>query len=255
VTRPRVLVTRAREQADGLARELVAAGLEPVLVPTIAVEVDPPGGELDRRVRGLGAYRWVVTSSANGARAVVAASRRVGTEPTGTRWAVIGPATRRVLEAAGIATDFQPNHASAAVLGAELPIEPRDRVLVIRGDLADDELVFRLRARGAEADDVVAYRTREAPESSRRLLGEAMTGGSIAAVAFTSGSTVRGLVALGRVVSIDVIAIPAICIGPETADEARAAGFRILAISATPESAALAATSAIALAAHSEVTS
>ena len=255
MTRPRVLVTRAREQADGLARKLVAAGLEPVLVPTIAIELDPPDGELDRRVRGVAAYRWVVTTSANGARAVFAAGRRVGTAPTGTRWAVIGPATRRVVEAEGIAIDFQPSRATATVLGLELPTEPRDRVLVIRGDLADEELVFRLRARGAEVDEVVAYRTCEAPESSRRLLGEAVTRGPIAAVTFTSGSAVRGLVALGRVESIDVLAIPSICIGPETADEARSAGFGILAISATPESAALAATAAMALAARSEVTS
>jgi uroporphyrinogen-III synthase len=255
MTRPRVLVTRAREQADGLAGELVAAGLEPVLVPTIAIQLDPAGGELDRRVRSVGSYRWVVTSSANGARAVVAAGRRVGTELTGPSWAVIGPATRRVLEAEGTAVEFQPSHAAASVLGAELPIEARDRVLVIRGDLADEQLVFRLRARGAEVDEVTAYRTCEAPETSRRLLGEVMRGGPIAAVAFTSGSTVRGLVALGRVESIDVLAIPSICIGPETADEARAAGFRILAISATPEAAALAATSAVALATRSEVTS
>jgi uroporphyrinogen-III synthase len=253
--RPRVLVTRAREQADGLARELVAAGLEPVLVPTIAIELAGPGGELDRRVRSLRSYRWVVTSSANGVRAVVAAGRRVGTEPGAAPWAVIGPATRRILEAEGIPIGFQPSIATATVLGAELPIEPRDRVLVIRGDLADEELVFRLRARGAEVDEVIAYKTSEAPQASRRLLAEVMTRGPIAAVVFTSGSTVRGLVALGRIESIDVLAIPSICIGPETADEARAAGFRILAISATPEAEVLAATSAIALAAHSEVTS
>jgi uroporphyrinogen-III synthase len=255
VTRPRVLVTRAREQADGLARELMAAGLEPVLVPTIAIELDPPGGELDRRARSLGSYRWVVTSSTNGARAVVAACRRIRTERAETSWAVIGPATRRVLEQEGIAIHFQPSLAAATALGTELPLEPRDRVLVIRGDLADEALVFRLRARGAEVDEVVAYRTREAPESSRRLLERALTHGPIDAVAFTSGSTVRGLVALGHVQSIDVRCIPSICIGPETADEARAAGFRILATSAIPESAALAATSAAALATRSEVTS
>jgi uroporphyrinogen-III synthase len=250
-----VIVTRAREQAGGLARELDGAGLEPVLVPTIAIELAAPGGELDRRIRGLGTYRWVVTTSANGARAAVAACRRLGTEARGTRWSVIGPATRRLLEAEGIGIDFQPSVATATVLGAELPIEPRDRVLVIRGDLADEELAFRLRARGAEVDEVVAYRTREAPDSSRRLLGEAMTRGPIAAVTFTSGSTVRGLAVLGRVESIDVLAIPSICVGPETAADARSAGFRILAISSTPEAEALATTSAIALAIRSEVTS
>ena len=254
MTRPRVVVTRAREQADGLANELDAAGLDPVLVPTIAIELEPPGGELDRCASNLGSYRWVVTSSANGARAIAAAIGRVDADPEATRWAVIGPTTRGELEAAGIAVGFEPSHALATALGAELPIEPRDRILVVRGDLADEALALGLRDRGADVDDVVAYRTREAPESSRHLLRDAVTHGPIAAVAFTSGSTVRGLVALGRAESIDVRSIPSVCIGPETADEARAAGFRILAVPATPDAGALAATSAIALAIRSEVT-
>ena len=91
---------------------------------------------------------------------------------------------------------------------------------------------------------MIAYRTREAPESSRALLRRGDGRGPIAAVVFTSGSTVRGLVALGQAESIDVGSIPAVCIGPETADEARAAGFRILAVSPTPDAAALAATTA-----------
>jgi uroporphyrinogen-III synthase len=72
--------------------------------------------------------------------------------------------------------------------------------------------------------------------------------GSIAAVVFTSGSTIRGLLSLGEAESIDVRSFPAVCIGPETADEARAAGFRILAISPTPTSSALATSTASALA-------
>ena len=133
-------------------------------------------------------------------------------------------------------------------MAAELPVGRGDRVLVIRGDLADEELVVGLRARGAEVDDVVAYRTREAPETSRVLLRGALSGGPIAAVVFTSGSTVRGLVALGRDESIDVLSMPCVCIGPETAEEARAAGFQIVAVSPAPDSAALAAAIARALA-------
>jgi uroporphyrinogen-III synthase len=64
---------------------------------------------------------------------------------------------------------------------------------------------------------------------------------------FTSGSSVRGLVALGRHESIDVLSIPSVCIGPETADEARAAGFRILAVSPAQDALTLAATTARAL--------
>jgi uroporphyrinogen-III synthase len=120
-------------------------------------------------------------------------------------------------------------------MAAELPIDRGDRVLVVRGDLAGEELARALRLRGAAVDEVVAYRTREAPESSRPILRQALAGRAIAAVLFTSGSTVRGLAALARHEGLDVAHLPAICIGPETAGHARGAGFRILAVSPTPQ--------------------
>jgi uroporphyrinogen-III synthase len=155
--------------------------------------------------------------------------------------------TTRVLEHEGIEVGFQPSRSSGIAMSAELPLQVGDRVLVVRGDLADEELAIALRARGAEVDDVIAYRTSEAPESSRAPLRRAVSEGQLAAVALTSGSTVRGLVALGRAESLDVLSIPSVCIGPETADAARAAGFQILAISPTPDSVALAAATARAL--------
>ena len=243
----RVLVTRAADQAGELESALRDAGLDPIPVPTIAVEFEPFRGELDAAAGRLHAYRWVVTTSANGALAILEAAKRTRAHVDAPSWAAIGPATRRVLEQAGLEVEYQPSHATGIAMAVELPIEAGNRILVVRGDLAGDELAAALRARGAEVDDVIAYRTREAPESSGQLLRRAARDGPIAAAMFTSGSTVRGLVALGQAESIDVRSFPSICIGPETADEARLAGFRILAISPTPDPFALAAVTAAAL--------
>jgi hydroxymethylbilane synthase len=251
----RVLVTRAADQADELVSALRDAGLDPIPVPAIAIEFEPAGGDLDDAARHLGYYAWVVISSTNGARAILKAAERVFTPFEASRFAAIGSMTRRVLEREGVDVDFQPSMSSAAAMAAELPVRRGDRVLTVRGDLADEEVAVALRARGAEVDDVIAYRTRQAPESSRGLLRTATADGPIAAAVFTSGSTVRGLVSLGKAESIDVSSFPAVCIGPETADEARTAGFRILAVSPTPDSAALAAATAIALARQPQETS
>jgi uroporphyrinogen-III synthase len=43
------------------------------------------------------------------------------------------------------------------------------------------------------------------------------------------------------------MAIPAVCIGPETANEARGAGFQVIAVAPSQDAAALAATAASAL--------
>jgi hydroxymethylbilane synthase len=251
---PRLLVTRAADQAAELVSALRDAGLDPIPVPAIAIEFEPPRGDLDTAAGLLHTYRWVVITSTNGARAILQAAERILTELGAPSWAAIGPATRRALEHEGIEIELQPSQSSGIAMAVELPVAAGDRILVIRGDLADEELALALRARGAEVDDVIAYRTREAPESSRALLRSATADGPIAAVAFTSGSTVRGLMSLAKAESIDVRSFPAVCIGPETADQARAAGFRILAVSPTPDSAALAAATATALARKPEET-
>ena len=251
----RVLVTRAADQAAELASALRDAGLDPIPVPAIAIEFEPPRGDLDAAAGLLHTYRWVVITSANGARAILKAAERTLTELGAPSWAAIGPVTRRVLEDEGIEIELQPSQSSGIAMAVELPVDAGDRVLVVRGDLADEELAVALRARGAEVDDVIGYRTREAPASSRGLLRAATADGPIVAAAFTSGSTVRGLLSLGQAESIDVRSFPAVCIGPETADEARIAGFRILAVAPTPDAAALAAAAAIALARKPEETS
>ena len=250
----RVLVTRAADQADELVSALRDAGLDPVQVPAIAVEFEPPRGDLDAAAGLLHTYRWVLITSANGARAILTAAARILTKLGAPSWAAIGPATRRVLEDEGIEVELQPSQSSGIAMAGELPVVAGDRILVVRGDLADEGLAVSLRARGAEVHDVIAYRTREAPESSRGLLRTAAADGPIAATVFTSGSTVQGLVSLGNAEAIDVRSFPAVCIGPETADVARTAGFRVLAVSPTPDAAALAAATARALASQQEET-
>ncbi len=243
----RVLVTRPADQADELISALRDVGLDPVPVPTIAVELEPAGGDLDEAARCIRSYDWVVITSANGARAILKSAERVFTPFEATRWAAIGSATRHALEREGVDVDLQPGQPSAAALAVELPIRPGDPVLVVRGDLADEELPTALRARGAVVDDVVGYRTREAPEGSRSLLRRAFADGPIEALVFTSGSTVRGLTRLATAEAIDVTSVPAVSIGPETAAECRRAGFRVLAVAPSPTASALAGTTAAAL--------
>jgi uroporphyrinogen-III synthase len=243
----RVLVTRSSDQAGVLETALHGAGLTPVLVPAIAVDIDPPGGSLDATARRLPTFEWLVVTSANGARAILTAAARVFTTLEGPSWAAIGDATGEVLEREGIRIDFLPSRADARTLAAELPIRPRDAVAVFRGDLAGNELPHRLRDRGAGVTDVIAYRTIEAPLASGALLRSALAPGRPDAVAFASGSAVRGLVAIAQAEQLDVRCIPAVCIGSETAREAARCGFEVIATSATPDALSLAGTVAAAL--------
>ena len=250
--RGRVLVARPEAQSGELAAALVEAGLEPVLVPAIAIESHDDRTELGRAAARLASYRWVVVTSANGARAMLATSHvRPGLDAPGAPgWAAIGLATAAVLEERGVAVDFRSSMASADALARELPLDAGDRVLVVRGDLAGVRVADVLRGRGAAVDDVVAYRTREAPRSSRPLLRAAVRSAGLDAIVFSSGSTVRGLASLAADEGLDLSAVPAICIGPETTRAATEAGFRNVTVSAAPAAVALVTATVQAIAAH-----
>jgi uroporphyrinogen-III synthase len=242
-----VLVTRSSAQAASLDAALREAGFEAVGVPAIAVEINPPGGDLDAAARVLHTFDWVVITSPNGARAILTAAERVFTSLGTPWWAAIGDATAAILEREDINVDFRPSRADAAAMAEELPVAAGQEVVLLRGDLAGDGLPSRLRERGAVVTDVVAYQTIEGPASSRPVLRDAFAGGRPDAVVLASGSAARGLLSLAETEGLDVGSVPAVCIGPETAREAARLGFQILATSLGPDPASLAAAAAAAL--------
>ena len=243
-TRRRVLVARAEDQAGALVAALEAVGLDPVPVPTIAIEFVPGGGPLDEAAARLETFDWVVVTSVNGARAILAAAERVSTSLEAPAWAAIGPATRAILEAQGIEVDVQPRTSTSGELAHSIPARAGARVLLIRGDLAAGELPAELGAQGAEVSEIVAYRTLEAPASSRAILREAARDGMPEVVILTSGSSARGLLALAQAGGIDLRGMNAVSIGPVTADEATELGFHVVAVADATDATTLARTTA-----------
>jgi len=238
--RPRILVTRDAERAGPLLEALRARGVDPVGVPTITVEPGRPGGPLDDAVPAAASYTWVAVTSATGATALVEAAARRGADLGTVRIASVGRATSAVVERAGAHASFLPAVATATALAEELPIGSGDRVLLVRGNLADERLGGRLRSRGATVDEVVAYHTVEAPLESVRSARAAFRDG-LDGLVFSSGSTVRGLLALldapDRRAALEM---PAFCIGPSTASVARDAGFVAVHEASAPDPEALA---------------
>lgn len=240
--RGRVLVTRTVAQAGPLTQALTDAGLDVVAIPTIDIQPVPAGGPLDQAAANLADYAWVVVTSPNGAASTVSATARAGIEPSASRWAAVGPTTAAKLGERGVTVAFTPSHHDGQALADELPIQPGDRVLMSRADLADDRAPARLRERGAVVDTVVAYRNAGPPAASQAALSTAFAAGPFDAIVFTSGSTTRGLMTLlnpqERRVALRALAS---CIGKETAKAAREAGFGRVSETADPSWATLAA--------------
>lgn len=226
-----ILVTRPTGQADELCRHLIARDLAPLVVPTVAIETSTAAAGLDAMISGLANADWLVLTSANGARALASRLAVNGhAMPRTIRIAAVGPATADALAGAGIRVDHVPDQYLTVAIAEGLGDVDGRRVVLARADNATSALHDALVARGALVEEVVAYRTIEGPASSRDLLHAAVQR-DLDGIAFTSGSTVRGLIRLAS--SIDrarVRTVGAFCIGPVTAAEARRSGFRVAAI-------------------------
>lgn len=240
---PRVIVARPRSRWAASALALVDRGIAPASVPAIETRIEP-GDALLAAAADLAGFDWVTLTSPDGVRAVAVAVRaaggrldRRGSRP---RWAVVGEATWRALAGAGIGDALRPTRATAAALAEVLPIRAGDRVLLPLGDLAGPHLADRLAARGARVTRATAYRTVEAPETSRPALAAALGDGPRAWVA-SSPSTVRGLLALADALGAGdaVRALPVVAIGPTTSAEIVRLGLPLAAEAPSPHPAAV----------------
>ncbi|WP_261560491.1 bifunctional uroporphyrinogen-III C-methyltransferase/uroporphyrinogen-III synthase [Frankia tisae] len=229
-----VLVPRTKEQAATLSDLLRSHGASPLEVPTIAVEPPRTAAPMERAIGGLvtGRYQWVVFTSVNAVRAVQEKVEERSLDArafAGVKVAAIGEATAEALRAFGIRPDLIPSgQQSSEGLLEDWPeydesLDLLDRVLLPRADIATETLVAGLKDRGWQVDDVTAYRTvRAAPPPAP--IREALKGGRVDAVVFTSSSTVRNLVGIaGKPHETTVIAV----IGPATAATAQELGLRV----------------------------
>jgi uroporphyrinogen III methyltransferase/synthase len=222
----RVVVTRARAQASGLAATLRNLGAEVVELPAIRVEPRIETDAVHAAVAAIGEYSLLCLTSPNGVRLLFEALGAAGLDArslAGVTVAAIGPGTARALRREGVLADVLPERFVAEALVealAAVEVEGR-RVLVARAAEARDVLPDALRERGAEVDVIPLYETvREQPDEEAIAAAQGAD-----YVTFTSSSTVTNLTeALGdrfptgaRVVSI----------GPVTSESARAAGLTV----------------------------
>ncbi len=218
----RVVVTRSRRQAATLLEALVSTGATPVPVPVIATD-DPTDGGAALRVglAELGLGDWLVITSANGAERVgtVLADRPLA---DGVRVAAIGPGTTGAAAVVGLSVDLVAKRSIAEGLLDVFPDPPvgGGRVMLARAEVARDVLPDGLAARGWSVDDIAAYRTVSVPVDE--VARAACRGAD--AVAFTSSSTVVGLV---EAVGVDGLPSLVVSIGPVTSATARELGIRV----------------------------
>jgi len=222
----RIVVTRARAQASGLAATLEALGAEVIELPAIRISPRIDSDGVRDAVGAIHSYALVCLTSPNGVRLLFEALRATGRDAralASATVAAIGPGTAAALAEQGVVADLVPERSIAEALvdaleGFEVAGRP---VLIARAAEARDLLPDALRSRGAKVDVVALYET-VAEEPDPEAIERAKTADY---VTFTSSSTVRNFVAAvgesfptgARVASI----------GPVTSEAAGEAGLRV----------------------------
>ena len=226
----RVLVTRPKDLVSTLANLLREKGAEVLELPAIrTVPVNDMADE-DAAIERLskGGYDWLVFTSPSGVS--IFFDRLIALHDlralNGAKLAVIGQGTQKALLKYGLRADFLPSVYDGETLGRELRsvCAPGSRVLIPRAAVGNHELIEELeKGEGFEITDVATYDTEYADSDVIDERGE-IERGDIDFAVFTSASTVRGFAA--AVPDVDYSRVNAVCIGKQTAAEARKRGMR-----------------------------
>ncbi len=225
----RIAVTRPGPQAEDLAARLRDFGAEPLYAPTVRIEEPPDLDGLTRAVEQLAEYDWIVFTSANGVARFwqqLGASTGEQALPKGARVAAIGPATAAALERRGVEPELVPTeYVAEAVADALIDSESMAgrRVLLPHAAGARRVLPDRLRAAGAEVDEVVAYES-VPDEEGIAALRAGIDRGEVDMITFAAASAVRHF---AEVAGPDLGNAKVAVIGPITAEAARTVGVRV----------------------------
>ena len=225
----RIVVTRAKGQAEALSARLRALGADVIELPAIEIRPAADPSALDKAIASLNCYDWLIFTSANGVKffldrldASAADLRAIR-----ARICAIGPATRAAIEALHLKVDLMGKEyvAEGMVEAFAAHDLAGKRILLPRAAVARDLVPAELAKRGAHVDVVEAYRT-VAPENLAPQIREIFAAARKPdCITFTSSSTVQNFADAAGAALLEGVRVATI--GPITTQAARNLGLRV----------------------------
>ena len=232
------MVTRPRQNSSALAKRLRNLGAQVIEMPSIhTVAIDPN----ERLKKALGEIQhsekeeWFVFTSPIGVHVFFEQlekeawdMRRLFAGKAQIKIAAIGSATAAALKEHGLFADIVPKIYNAGELGKTLAenISEYSAVTIFRAEEGSLELLPPLMETGVPVNDIALYRTEyEVSSLLRHKIEKMFPKEEIDAVTFTSASTVKGFVK--AIKNVELQNVSAVCIGEQTAAEARKYGMKI----------------------------
>jgi uroporphyrinogen-III synthase len=220
MTTPRVLVTRAADQAGKLSDALRAAGLTPVEVPVLELVPPTDFAPLDAALRNFASFDWLILTSANAVRVLADRAQFLGIALADQKIkiAAVGSATASAIEALGLTVSLVPEKyvAEGLLESFKQRTLTGKKILLVRAAVARDVIPDALRSLGVHVTIAEAYRN-QMPASAPAQLAAALAE-QITFAAFTSSSSVTHLrdAALAASIPWPLANVRAISIGPVT---------------------------------------
>jgi uroporphyrinogen III methyltransferase / synthase len=229
----RVLVTRARHQAEEFHRHLADLGAWVIDIPTIEVRPVRVDAQVRDAISRLDETQLVVFASANSVDIffdMLFELHRDARALRNCRLCAIGPETARTLEAHGLRPELVSGEYTAEGLAETLGNLDltNARILVPRARQNRDSLPAILAKRGAAVEILPVYEL-ACPAGAVQLLQKLFAREPVDVVTFTSSATVVNFAGafdteeLGTLLESTKVA----CMGPATADTARRLGMRV----------------------------
>jgi len=229
----RIVITRSREQASVLSRQIAELGGAPYEFPTIKIAAPDDFSPLDAAIRNIASFQWIIFTSVNGVKVFTRRLHQLGgdiRDLKGVNLCAIGPKTKAILENYGLRVNYVPVEfrAEEIVAGLREKLKPGDKVLLPRADIARKILPRALGKLGAKVTEVVAYKTIAEDNNSMEIV-ELLKSKKIDIVTFTSSSTVRNFLSMLQTPGIQDLMknVLVACIGPITARTAEEAGLKV----------------------------
>ncbi len=191
----RIVVTRSRDQASELVRQLTELGADVLEVPTIVIKPAKKVAPLREAIKAIGVYDWLVFTSPNGVDSFFREffhSHPDVRDLGPTKIAAIGTVTAQKLADLHLAVDLQPAEFTTEALLAEFRKSvgcENLKFLLPRADLADERLARGLEELGGIVDDLDAYQTVPDTEDRNGHRARFLSEGADL-ITFTSSSTV-----------------------------------------------------------------
>jgi uroporphyrinogen III methyltransferase/synthase len=226
-----IVVTRARAATSEFATLLRRLGAEVVEFPTIETASPKSYAALDRSIRRIDSFDWIIFTSAMGVESFVERMKSRGRdirELGHASIAAIGPATASrvadyALKVAAVPDEYRAEEIVSAIGTRQISGK---RFLIPRAEVAREAMPQILRDKGAREVVVApAYRTIKPKGAQIERMRELIASGEIDLVTFTSSSTVTNFCEL---IGMSGKGISAAAIGPITAATAEELGFGVV---------------------------